>query len=86
MSKYVVKASMAHQPSSRKWRHNRMRVGVMEMQDDAPAPKILSERARGCLRVVRTWEDLYQGTSDRDQYSRAWKAACDLAKKLEGAQ
>lgn len=86
MSKYVVKASCFHQPSSRKWKHPRMRVAVLEVEDGAPPPKMISTHARGVVRVVRVWEDLYAGTSGRDQYSRAWKAACEMAERLGGSE
>ena len=86
MNRFVVKASSAHQPSSRKWKHPRMRVAVLEVEDGAPPPKMISTHAHGVVRVVRTWEDLYAGTSGRDQYSLALKAATEMAAKLEGAK
>lgn len=44
--KYVVRASRAKMPNScwGEYRH----VAVMEMEADAPFPKMISERARGC--------------------------------------
>jgi hypothetical protein len=51
---YIVMDRSAHMPNSCKGRYRR--VGVVKT--DGTAPKMLSYRARGVVRVIKTWERL----------------------------
>lgn len=84
-TEFVIRVSEAHQPSSRKWQHRRTRVAVLEVEPGT-VPAMISERARGVVRVVRVWEDLYTGPSQHCQYACAMRAARDLAGRLSAAQ
>ena len=84
-TEFVVRDSSAHQPSSRKWKHPRRRVAVLEVEPGA-VPAMISERARGVIRIVRVWEDLYTGPSQHCQYARAMSAAREMAERLSAAQ
>jgi len=74
---YIVKTSSTT-PSSSCWGTYR-RVGVMEMTANAPPPTQLSERSRGCVQVVETWENLNVGKTGRCAYRRALAEAIELA-------
>ena len=77
---YIVKTSSAHMPQSCWGQY--ARVAVIEMADGFGAPSMISTRARGVVRVVRTWEDLHVGTTDRCAYARALVQAEALADEL----
>ena len=55
---YAVKVSAAKMPTSCWGKY--IRVGVLEVEDDTTEISMISERARGVLRVVRTWERRHQ--------------------------
>jgi len=78
--KYVVKVSAARMPASCWGRY--VRVGVMEMAASAPAPAMLSARAKGCRRVVETWERLHVGRTSRASDAIAIAEAHALAAAL----
>ena len=80
-TEFVVKSSTARQPSSRKWKHPRSRVAIMEVVPGT-MPKMISPRAVGVIRVIRVWEDLYTGQSDHCQYARAMREARLMAEHL----
>ena len=80
MSYYVVAESAACMPSSCWGRYRR--VAVLEMADGAPAPKMISERARGVVRVVRTWEKRADGLTERCAAARARVEAAALVRDL----
>jgi hypothetical protein len=84
-TEFVVRESSAHQPSSRKWMHRRTRVAVMEVEPGT-FPAMISARARGVIRIVRVWEDLYTGPSQHCQYARAMSAAREMAERLSAGQ
>jgi hypothetical protein len=43
---------------------------------------MISERAKGVIRVVQTWENLNVGKTDKCAYSRALRVAEMMAKRL----
>ena len=65
-TKFVVKSSTARMPQSC-WGTYR-RVAVLEVAADAPEPRMISERARGVVAVVRTWERRSVGSTVRCAY------------------
>ena len=80
MVKYVIKVSSAKMPSScwGKYQH----VAVMEMEDDAPYPKMISKRAKGCVRVVKLWPKRFLGISEKCAANVAKYAAEELIRQL----
>jgi len=84
-TKFIVKSSTARMPQSC-WGTYR-RVAVLEVVADAPEPRMISERARGVVAVVRTWERRSVGSTARCAYQVAMGEAVELAAKLnEGAR
>jgi len=62
------------------------RVAVIELTPDAAAagllPGLISDRPKTVCRIVRTWEKLHVGSTDRCAYSRALVEAEALATSL----
>ena len=82
-TKFIVKTAAASMPNSCWGKYGR--VAVLEVVADGPPPKIISARARGVVRVVRTWERLFWGSSSRCAFERARRAAQELADELNEA-
>lgn len=80
---YIVQTAAANMPNSC-WGTYR-RVAVLEVDADYDAVSMISERARGCVRVVETWERCNVGTTARCAYWRAQDAAYGLATELNAA-
>lgn len=80
-TEYIVRGAAACMPSSCWGRYGR--VAVLEVERGAQ-PKMISEHARGVVRVVQTWERRNIGSTERCAYSRAWKEAEALAEQLNG--
>jgi hypothetical protein len=93
---YIVMTARAPMPSSCWGKYGR--VAVIEMDDDWLAvermramlqgrrppirPAMISERARGVVRVVATWERLNIGRTARCAFDRAGEEAYRLAGRL----
>lgn len=83
-TKYVVVTSQECMPASCWGKYGR--VAVMEMEETAPFPKMISPRARGCVRVVSTWNKRFWGASNRCALCRAQAEARRLAAELNRAK
>jgi len=71
-------------PSSNCWGTYR-RVGIVELEPGYNGvPKMISERAKGVVRVVETWENLNVGITDRCAYRRALATAQEIVDELNG--
>ena len=77
---YIVWSSSAKMPI-KCWGVYR-RVAVLEVLPGVRSVSMISDRAKGVLRVVATWERCRVGTTDRCATSRAEAAAIALADKL----
>jgi hypothetical protein len=55
ISRFIIQTAAAHMPSSCKWGPYR-RVAVLEVRDGVEWVAMISDRARGVVRVVATWE------------------------------
>jgi hypothetical protein len=84
MSKFIVRMSQEHMPNKCWGRY--IRVAVMEMENDAKFPEMISAHARGCIRIVAEWRKCNQGTSARCAASKAIAAAEAMAGKLTAEQ
>lgn len=76
---YIVMSASAKMPNSVKSPYRR--VAVVEVEPGA-RPKMISERAIGVIRIVRTWERLYVGRSEKCAYERALAEAGELCDRL----
>lgn len=81
-TEYVVKTAAAQMPGSC-WGVYR-RVAVLEVERGT-VPAMISERARGVVRVVETWEKLNVGKTERCAYRVALREAEELAARLNAA-
>ena len=79
---FIVKTAAANMPSSCWGRY--ARIAVLELEPGVDDVKMISERARGCVRVIRTWERLHVGASDRCAFARAMVEAEALCSRLNG--
>lgn len=77
---FIVQTAAANMPTSC-WGTYR-RVAVLEVDRPLKEVSMISERAKGCVRVVETWERLNVGTTDRCAYAKALAAAEALAAEL----
>lgn len=57
-------------------------VAVVEVQSGFDRPKMISERARGMLRIVRHYGSCSVGSTERCQYAVAMKEAEELCARL----
>lgn len=80
-TEYVVKTSSARVPMS--CRGSYAHIAVMEVLEGIE-PKMISERARGVVRIVETWWALNVGKTEKCAYRRALAEAEELADKLNG--
>lgn len=81
---YIVMTAAAAMPATC-WGKYR-RVAVVEVEQGAAWPAMISERARGVVRIVATWERRNVGTTERCAYARALTEAQELADKLNNTE
>ena len=79
---YIIMTAAAPTKSSWKWQHRRRRIAVVECADPARPPKQIHPRHKAVKQIVQTWECLYVGSSDRDQFSCAMREAQALCVQL----
>lgn len=77
---YIVQTAAAKMPSRCKGTYRR--VAVLEVAQGLGFVSMISERARGCVRVVQTWEKRNVGVTEKSAYRRALKEARTLATAL----
>lgn len=82
MTHYIVQTAWAKMPGSVKAPYRR--VAVIEVTSPDVVPAMISQRARGVVLVVETWERCNVGFGKRSAYARALMAANALAAKLNG--
>jgi len=85
---YIVMESSAHMPASCKAPYRR--IAVVQLNQDYTAhdrlPKMISERARGILRIVRDYPIVpAAGKTERSGLVQTRKAARELADRLNNA-
>jgi len=81
MSRFIVMDRTAHMPSSARGEYRRVAVVETDLPE-GEEPKMISERARGVVRLVRTWERLNVGKTERCAFQRALSEAYELAESL----
>jgi hypothetical protein len=83
--KYMVLTASTTPASS--CRGTYARVGLVELEPGfVGRPKMISERARGVLQVVETWENCNVGKTDRCAFSRAKIEAEEMAEFMRATQ
>lgn len=82
MTRYIVMTACAKMPSSCKGTYRRVAVVETDLPGDE-IPKMISDRARGVVRIVETWEARNVGKTRRGAYQKALAAAYGLAVSLE---
>ena len=80
MTHYIVQSAAAQMPSSVKARYRR--VAVLEVQEGLTYVSMISKHAKGVIRVVKTWEKLHVGKTDKSAYNVALAEATALAAQL----
>lgn len=85
MSHFIVASSAAKMPVKCWGRYRRVAVPEVTSADVRPA--MISERARGVVRIVATWERLHAGRPGRGRtaYDRALRDAAAMADRLNAA-
>ncbi len=77
MTNYIIRVSSAHMPSKVKAPYKR--IALIEVEPGVTSVSQISERAKGVVRIVRTWERLHARGTDT-AYTRAMaEAEADLA-------
>ena len=80
---YIVQTAAAKMPSSCKGEYRR--VAVLEVKNGVKKASFISVISKDVKRVIRVWERLNVGTSDRCAYAVALKEAEALVEKLNDA-
>ena len=82
---FIVMHKSAKMPSSCKGIYRR--IGVVEISDDFNGePSMISSRAKGIRRIIRTWEKLHAGTmGGNTAFDRAMREAKVLVEDLNRA-
>lgn len=83
MSHYTIKVSRAKMPSSVKC-SDYYRIGLLEIDSPDVQPKMISDRARGVVRVVAVWDRVYMGSTARCAYAVAMREAEAMRDQLAG--
>ncbi len=81
---YIVQTAAAHMPNSC-W-GNYGKVAVLEVDEGVEQVAMISERARGCHRIVSLWDRLNIGKTDRCAFRQAIKEAEEEAAILNDLQ
>ena len=81
MTRFIVMESKARMPAVVISPYARIAVVEIEPGFKGP-PKMISERARGVVRIVKEWGPCYIGVTNRCAAAIARKEATDLARTL----
>ncbi len=81
---YIVQTAAAKMPNTC-WGVYR-RIAILEVKAGVKKVAMISTRARGLVRIVRTWEKLNVGTTNRCAFERALSEARALCDRLNEAK
>ncbi len=81
---YIVQDATAKMPASC-WGKYR-RIAVLEVDADLEHVSMISDRAKGCHRIIEVWDRLHVGTTDRCAFARAMREAEKLADQLNAGE
>ena len=82
MKRYRIKTAGASMPASC-WGTYR-RIAIVELEPGHDDVARIDARAKGCARIVATWERLSVGKTERCAYARAMREAEAFLGSLEG--
>ena len=82
MTHYITQTATAHMPTNCWGRYGK--VGVLEVEDGIDRVSMISDRARGAIRVVEVWDRQFWGKSNRCAFAIACREAEALAASLNG--
>ena len=80
MTRYITKTATAHMPNSCWGRYGK--VAVIEVEPGVKDVAMISDRARGAIRVVEVWDRQFWGKSNRCAFAIALAEAEALAASL----
>lgn len=81
MSKFILVEKSARRPSNAYGAY--VRMAVLEIEEGFEGePTMISERAKGVVRIVEEWGPCYVGLTERSQANRARAAANELLRRL----
>jgi hypothetical protein len=87
VSRFIVMDRTAQVPGAlRKFGGRYRRLAVVETDLAEGEPSMISERARGVIRIVRIWEQERVGKTDRSAYRIALAAAKEMADALNAKE
>jgi len=84
MTEFITKVSTAHMPGSCWGRYGK--VAVIEVEPGITDVAMISNRARGAIRVVEVWDRRNIGTTDRCAFAIALAEAETLAASLNAGK
>lgn len=79
---FIVKTSSAKMPRSCWGRY--AHVAVIEVESGVDSVSMISERARGVVRIVERWDSVHVGKTSKCAYQVALAEAEALADELNG--
>lgn len=83
---HVLRVSRAKMPGSCYGGSNYYRVAVIEVEEGVDSVSMISKRAKGVRKIVRTWERVYAGQSFPNgecAASRAYQEAVTIMRELD---
>lgn len=83
MEKYIVLTASAKMPGSCWGRYGK--VAVIET-DGEHMPKQINERHKSVVRIVKTWDKMHIGKTERGAYQQAVREAYALADQLNSSE
>lgn len=87
MSEYIVMEASAKVPSGWKWRggpRGYRKIALVEVEKGV-IPKMISERAKGVIRIVHVWDRLHEGATEKSAYHRCLAEARERAAELNNS-
>ena len=79
---FIVMTAAARMPGGVRAPYRRVAV----VETDGTMPKMISDRAKGVIRIVETWERLNVGRGVRSAYVQALTEAEALCKRLNASE
>jgi len=77
---YFIKVSAFRNKSSWKWQHRRKNIAIIET--NGTQPRMISERPKYVIGIPWVRYGLYEGTTDKSQFSRALEEAEGILERL----
>ena len=81
--RFILLDKAASMPRSCKGKYRR--IAIVELDDSGVVPQMISERAKGCKRIVSLWDNLSVGKTDRCAYKVGLKEAQEELAALNAA-